>query len=57
MRTVEYGYAIYDEDGEWVGHVNTREQVERVMSQNPGYDYEPLDKESYEEMYLNKSWK
>lgn len=55
MRTAEYGYAIYDEDGEWAGHVNTWEQVERVMSQNPGYDYEPLDKESYEELYLNKN--
>lgn len=55
MRTAEYGYAIYDEDGEWAGHVNTREQVERVMYQNPGYDYEPLDKESYEELYLNKN--
>lgn len=26
MRTAEYGYAIYDDNGEWVGHVNTWEQ-------------------------------
>lgn len=54
MKTTEYGYAIYDEYGEWIGHANSWEQVQRIMSQNPGYDYETLDKESYEEMYLNK---
>lgn len=53
MRTAEHGYAIYDDNGEWVGHVNTWEEVQRLCKQ--GYDYEILDKESYEEMYLNKN--
>lgn len=53
MKTAEYGYAIYDRDGEWVGHVNTWEEVQRLCKQ--GYDYEILDKESYEELYLNKN--
>ena len=55
MKKAEYGYAIYNKDGEWVTHVNTWEQVQRILQANNGYDYEILDKDSYEELYINKN--